>query len=82
MDITLIKQLRIQGRYEEAEQMLEAFQDSVKREKEQLRKELVVQRRMKKKAKNLCTTHGCKNSTAGTEYITCEDCRTQRQKYK
>jgi len=80
INIDLIRELKIQGKYGEANALLKAYHESNKKQKKQDEKEIKDNTRKIKKHYNICTTDCCKNETDGT-HIKCEACRLLSRKY-
>lgn len=61
LDINLIKELKFQGKHNEARQLIEQFRKSCEKNWNQEKKELISQSYKKRKTQGLCSRFKCKN---------------------
>jgi len=76
IDIDLINELKIQGRYVEAKNLLKKFRQNSKKESLQLNKELIKRDRDIAKVKGICTN--CLKREVINDYVICEFCLSNR----
>jgi len=73
IDIDLIKRMRYEGRNGEADNLLEAFRESVQKEKKQNKKEIRRTERKIKITHGICGNFGCNNQLIPGQSM-CEKC--------
>lgn len=73
VDADLIRDLRQQGRWKEARNLLDSWRENVEKEKKQAKREIDAVIRKKLKVHGICPYCECRPSEDGL--VTCPDCR-------